>query len=74
MYLSLSIFTVFLKNRNFISKIRRSKVTDYAALKLRCLLEAFAPMQYVPKSRELALKDYINPDTFHCERRIYVRL
>ena len=33
MYLNLSIFTVFLKNRNFISKIRRSKVTDYAALK-----------------------------------------
>ena len=27
---NLSIFTVFLKNRNFISKIRRSKVTDYA--------------------------------------------
>ena len=27
-------FTVFLKNRNFISKIRRSKVTDYAALTL----------------------------------------
>ena len=25
-------FTVFLKNRNFISKLRRSKVTDYAAL------------------------------------------
>ena len=25
-------FTVFLKNRNFISKIRISKVTDYAAL------------------------------------------
>ena len=25
-------FTVFLKNRNIISKIRRSKVTDYAAL------------------------------------------
>ena len=25
-------FTVFLKNRKFISKIRRSKVTDYAAL------------------------------------------
>ena len=31
-YLNLSIFTVFLKNRNFISKIKRSKVTDYAAL------------------------------------------
>ena len=34
-------FTVLLKNRNFISKIRRSKITDYAALKhkivsLRC--------------------------------------
>ena len=26
-------FTVFLKNRNFFSKIRISKVTDYAALK-----------------------------------------
>ena len=24
--------TVFLKNRNFISKIKRPKVTDYAAL------------------------------------------
>ena len=30
----LSIFTVFLKNKNIIFKIRRSKVTDYAALKL----------------------------------------
>ena len=28
----MSIFTVFLKHRNFISKIRISKVTDYAAL------------------------------------------
>ena len=32
-YLNLSIFTVFLKNKNIIFKIRRSKVTDYAALK-----------------------------------------
>ena len=31
-YLNLSIFTVFLKNQNFISKMRISKVTDYAAL------------------------------------------
>ena len=31
-YLNLSIFTVFLKKRNLISKIRTSKVTDYAAL------------------------------------------
>ena len=32
-YLNFSFFTVFLKNRNVISKIKRSKVTDYAALK-----------------------------------------
>ena len=27
-------FTVFLKNRNIVSEIRTSKVTDYAALKI----------------------------------------
>ena len=32
-YLNFSLFTVFLKNRNIISKIKRSKVTDYAALR-----------------------------------------
>ena len=31
--LNFSFFTVFLKNKNIISKIKRSKVTDYAALK-----------------------------------------
>ena len=36
-YLKLSIFTVFMKNRNLISKIRISKVTDYAAL-IVCLV------------------------------------
>ena len=36
-YLNLSIFTVFLKNKNIILKIRRSKVTDYAALNLTSL-------------------------------------
>ena len=30
--MNLSIFTVFMKHRNFNSKIRRSKVTDCAAL------------------------------------------
>ena len=30
--MNLSIFTVFLKNKNIIFKIRRSKVTEYAAL------------------------------------------
>ena len=33
-YLNFSFFTVFLKNRNISSKIKRSKVTDYAALKI----------------------------------------
>ena len=33
MYTWIFFFTVFLKNRNIISKIKRSKVTDYAALK-----------------------------------------
>ena len=33
MFTEFEYFTVFLKNRNFISKVRRSKVTDYAALK-----------------------------------------
>ena len=33
-YLNLSIFAVILKNRKIISKIRRSKVTEYAALKV----------------------------------------
>ena len=32
--MNLCIFTVFLKNKNIIFKIRRSKVTDYAALKV----------------------------------------
>ena len=28
------LFVVFLKNRNIFSKIKKSKVTDYAALKV----------------------------------------
>ena len=36
-YLNLSIFTMFLKNKNIIFKIRRSKVTDYAALRINML-------------------------------------
>ena len=30
--MNFSFFTVFLKNKNIIFKIRRSQVTDYAAL------------------------------------------
>ena len=32
-HLNFSFFTVFLKNRNIISKIKRSKVKDYAVLR-----------------------------------------
>ena len=32
--MNFSIFTVFLKSRNIISKIKRSKVTDYVALRV----------------------------------------
>ena len=34
----MSSFTVFLKNKNFTSKIKRAKVTDYAALNTDNLL------------------------------------
>ena len=34
-YLHFNIFTVFLKNRNNISKMKSSKVTDYAALRMQ---------------------------------------
>ena len=37
-YLNLSIFTLLLKNKNIIFKIRRSKVTDYAALNTHSVL------------------------------------
>ena len=45
--LNLSIFTVFLKNRNFISKIRRSKVTDYAALNDSALMKKMATREMI---------------------------
>ena len=35
-YLNFSFLTVFLKNRNIRSKIKRSKVTDNAALRVHC--------------------------------------
>ena len=48
-------FAVFLKNRNFISKIRRSKVTDYAALnelesswRDLCIARVFRSRNYSP--------------------------
>ena len=43
--MNLSIFNVFLKNKNIIFKIRRSKVTDYAALKTSINLKRHDPYQ-----------------------------
>ena len=38
------MFTVFLKNRNIIFKMKISKVTDYAALRRRCI---YKKIQYL---------------------------
>ena len=50
MVLNLSTFAVLLKNRNIIFKIRRSKVTDYAALRLKFL--NYIAFQFRKFSRE----------------------
>ena len=43
-------FTVFLKIRNFISKIKRSKVTDYAALmSVNCIKMFLSKAMYTGK-------------------------
>ena len=52
--MNFSIFTVFLKNRNIVFKIKISKVTDYAALK-HALLYSFIVFKYVI----LILRKYI---------------
>ena len=43
----LSIFTVFLKNKNIIFKIRRSKVTDYAALNSETIPVLFVVLDFL---------------------------
>ena len=52
---------MFLKNRNIISKMRRSKVTDYAALKerIRSLWSKFFPLREVPIWKGTQLKRVI---------------
>ena len=47
LYLNLSIFTLFLKNRNIISKIRRSKITDYAALRFTKMVKCLPEFEYI---------------------------
>ena len=43
--MNLSIFTAFFKNKNIIFKIRRSKVTDYAALISAITLKKYVKTQ-----------------------------
>ena len=64
--MNLSIFTVFLKNKNIIFKIRRSKVTDYAALMLSetksCKSSAGRPFQIFLTGFPQALEIVENPE------------
>ena len=48
----LVFFTVFLKNRNISSKIKRSKVTDYAALKIKHYKRF---LLYIEDSKKIAM-------------------
>ena len=47
--MNFSFFTVFLKNRNISSKIKRSKVTDYAALKTCPILISLSGLEPLMK-------------------------
>ena len=53
--MNFSYFTVFLKNRNISSKIKRSKVTDYAAL---------TKVLYIPFKNTLVGVDETMGDSF----------
>ena len=46
---------MFLKNKYIISKIRRSKVTDYAALNIPNIISSFA-MQFYQKTKHFFVK------------------
>ena len=69
-YLNLSIFTVFLKNRNFISKIRISKVTDYAALS-DCTFYFITVVAEIPSFLNASTFDFTlldgDPYTIQCQ-------
>ena len=51
---------MFLKNKNIIFKIRRSKVTDYAALRVKCCLFCFADEEVQDSEIELDEKIFCN--------------
>ena len=60
--MNLSSFTVFLKNKNFTSKIKRAKVTDYAALRNsgRFFLDIKMWYLLVSKKTEFIICEWIN--------------
>ena len=66
--MNLSTFTVVLKNRNFMSKINRSKVTDYAALKGRLEDMHLIVMEItllIMENRGIVFLNFCgNPDTY----------
>ena len=66
-------FAVFLKNRNFISKIIRSKVTDYAALiVLKSRIDSERRLEPIVSS--ITVKLTINQERFHPLRSLCTKL
>ena len=65
----MSIFTVLLKNRNFISKIRISKVTDYAAL-IKCYIYLYP--YYIIKNLCFTTMVALNIGIFHFKNGLNV--
>ena len=53
---------MFLKNRNISSKIKRSKVTDYAALTIEDNGEKIARTVLSPDWRQMAIKNFVSID------------
>ena len=56
-------FIVFLKNRNFISEIRRSKVTDYAALRTCLPISGKKCLYCLPKDHYISI---LNKKYLYC--------
>ena len=64
-YPNFSIFTLFLKNKNIISKIRRSKVTDYAALNYYPLPYFGGICKKSPKSKQMPITHSLYGNDFN---------
>ena len=64
-YLNLSIFTMFLKNKNIILKIRTSKVTDYAALRFEQVV-VVEPVCLVPSKYRIPCLETARNLVYRC--------